>query len=92
MKNELAIQNKQEAVQSKIMEIRGQRVLLDRDVAELYGVETRAINQAVKMNPLKFPAGYTFVLDNQEVADLRSKKLTATLQSADRHNRYRDRV
>lgn len=34
MKNELAIQNKQEAVQSKIMEIRGQRVLLDRDVAE----------------------------------------------------------
>jgi len=78
MKNELAIQNKQEAVQAKIIEIRGQRVLLDKDVAELYGVETRAINQAVKMNPFKFPAGYTFMLDNQEVADLLSKKLTAT--------------
>ena len=77
MKNELAIQNKQEAVLAKIIELRGQRVLLDRDVAELYGVETRAINQAVKMNPFKFPEGYTFVLDDQEVADVRSKILIA---------------
>lgn len=83
MKNELAIQNKQEAVQSKIMEIRGQRVLLDRDVAELYGVETKMINQAVRRNPDKFPYGYTFVLDNHEVADLRSQNVTATLQSAE---------
>ena len=77
MKNELAIQNKQEAVLAKLIELRGQRVLLDRDVAELYGVETRAINQAVKMNPFKFPEGYTFVLDDQEVADVRSKILIA---------------
>lgn len=41
-----------------MLQVRGQQVLLDRDVAALYGVETRVINQAVKNNPDKFPAGY----------------------------------
>ena len=64
------------AVKSRILEIRNQQVLLDRDVAALYGVETRVINQAVKNNPEKFPAGYVAELTAQEVEVLRSKILT----------------
>ena len=52
-------------VQNKIIVLRGEPVILDRDVAKLYGVETREINQAVKNNPNKFPAGYTYSLTNQ---------------------------
>lgn len=66
-----------DAVRSKIMDIRGQKVIIDRDVAELYGVETKDINRAVKNNPDKFPLGYSFVLNNQEFADLRLKFFTA---------------
>ena len=44
------------AVQSRMLTIRNQQVLLDRDVAALYGVETKALNQAVKRNAEKFPA------------------------------------
>ena len=64
---------KLEAVEKKIVEIRGQKVLLDSDVAELYGVETRDINKAVKNNPDKFPVGYTFELKKSEFEDLRWK-------------------
>lgn len=46
-----------EAVRDRIIEIRGQQVILDFAVAELYGVETREVNQAVKNNPNKFPKG-----------------------------------
>ena len=45
-------------VEEKIVEVRGQKALLDRDVAALYGVETREVNQAVRNNPRKFPEGY----------------------------------
>ena len=64
------------AVKSRMLQVRGQQVLLDRDVAALYGVETRVINQAVKNNPDKFPAGYVTELTQEEVSDLRSKFLT----------------
>ena len=50
-------------VEKLMLNVRGQNVLLDRDVAMLYGVETRIVNQAVKNNPLKFPEGYTIELD-----------------------------
>lgn len=60
-------------VKSKIVQIRGQKVLLDSDIAELYGVEARAINQAVKRNPEKFPEGYLIELDNEEWESLRSQ-------------------
>ena len=53
-------------VQDKIIVVRGKNVLLDRDVAALYGVETKAINQAVKNNPDKFPEGYLFQLSSDE--------------------------
>ena len=59
-------------IESKILTVRGQQVLIDRDVAELYGVETRDINKAVKNNPDKFPEGYIFKLsksDKEEVVE-----------------------
>jgi len=55
-----------EEVESKIFEIRNHKVLLDTDVAELYGVETRDINKATKNNPGKFPEGYVFELTKAE--------------------------
>ena len=64
-----------ETVRDKIVVIRGQQVILDYAVAELYGVETREINQAVKNNPNKFPEGWMFELDRQESTVLRSKIL-----------------
>lgn len=59
-----------------MLQVRGQQVLLDRDVAALYGVETRVVNQAVKNNPDKFPAGYVVELTQEEIKVLRSKILT----------------
>ena len=67
-------------VEGKIINLRGQQVILDCDVADLYGVQTKEINQAVKNNPRKFPEGYIFELDNQEFSVLRSKILTAKFQ------------
>ena len=72
------------AVKSRILEVRNQQVLLDRDVAALYGVETRVINQAVKNNPEKFPNGYVVELSSDEFATLRSKFLTANISSKSR--------
>ena len=56
--------------ESKIIVIRNTQVILDRDVAELYGVETRDINKAVKNNPKKFPPGYVIELNNSEKQEL----------------------
>ena len=67
-------------VEEKIIVLRNQQVILDCDVAELYGVQTKEINQAVKNNPRKFPEGFIFELDNQEFSALRSKFLTAKFQ------------
>ena len=53
-----------------------ERVLLDHDVAQLYGVQTKAINQAVRNNPDKFPQGYILELSKEESTVLRSKFLT----------------
>jgi phage regulator Rha-like protein len=66
-----------EAVENKILSIRGMQVILDSDVAELYGVETKRINEAVKNNPRRFPQGYLFELTGSELEDLRSKFSTA---------------
>ncbi|KAA2442453.1 ORF6N domain-containing protein, partial [Alistipes onderdonkii] len=53
-------------IQSKIYEIRGQRVMLDRDLAELYGVTTGNLNKAVKRNIERFPERFMFQLTEQE--------------------------
>ena len=53
-------------VKDRILQIRGERVLLDRDVAELYGVETKEVNQAVSRNPDKFPESYVITLNSSK--------------------------
>ena len=71
-------------VHEKIISIRGLDVILDVDVANLYGVETRRINEAVKNNPDKFPSDYMFVLTSEEVTNLRSKISTANISPKSR--------
>lgn len=56
-----------EAIMSKILFLRGEKVLLDRDLAELYGVETRVLNQAVRRNARRFPKDFMFTLTREEV-------------------------
>ena len=56
-----------EKITSKIYLIRGQKVMLDRDLAQLYGVETRVLNQAVSRNVERFPADFLFALDRDEI-------------------------
>jgi hypothetical protein len=60
-------------VENKVLTIRNQQVILDSDVAALYGVQTKEINQAVKNNPDKFPRGYIIELKTTELYGVRSK-------------------
>ncbi|HEV8536289.1 MAG TPA: ORF6N domain-containing protein [Candidatus Limnocylindria bacterium] len=60
-----------------ILELRGVRVLLDRDLADLYGVTTKALNQAVTRNPLRFPVDFAFRLTPEEAAVLKSQIVTS---------------
>ena len=72
-------------VRDRILEVRGERVLLDKDVAELYGVETKRINEAVKNNLEKFPDGYVITLELDDFTSSRSK--ISTLNDSGRgHN------
>ena len=68
---------KLQKIKDKIIVLQGQQVILDSDVADLYGVETKHINQAVKNNPDKFPSGYILALSEDEWNILRSNFLTA---------------
>lgn len=73
-----------EQVRQKIILVRDCQVMLDADVAELYGVETKRVNEAVRNNREKFPNGYIFEVDNQEFANLRSKFSTANVSPKSR--------
>ena len=66
-----------ENLEEFIIEIKGQKVLLDADVAAIYGVETKRVNEAVKNNPDKFPDGYILELDKNEWDSLKSKFSTS---------------
>lgn len=68
----------QNQVKSKIIKLRKQSVILDSDVAELYGIETKRINEAVKRNPEKFPDDYLLELDSAEWTSLKSQFATST--------------
>ena len=69
-------------IEEKIILIQGKQVILDSEVAELYGVETKRINEAVKNNADKFPEGYIIQLTNEEFEDLRSKISTTNLMKS----------
>jgi hypothetical protein len=60
-------------IASRILALREQRVMLDADLAQLYGVETRVLIQAIKRNALRFPADFMFQLTTEEFANLRSQ-------------------
>ena len=62
-----------EVIVTKIIFLRGERVLLDRDLAELYGVETRVLKQAVRRNMKRFPEDFMFELTKEELEDWRSQ-------------------
>ena len=64
MENEIAI------IQNKILNIRGQQVMIDRDIAELYGVETKRLNEQVKRNAERFPEEFMFALEKSEKDEL----------------------
>ena len=71
-------------VEDKIVVIRNQEVIADADVAALYGVETREVNQAVKNNQDKFPIHYMFELSSSELRDLKSKILISNVSPNNR--------
>lgn len=73
-------------VEDKIAVIRNQEVIADADVAALYGVETKRINEAVRNNPDKFPEAYMFTLIDSELHDLRSKISSTNLSVMNRNS------
>ena len=67
-----------ERIESRIFVIRGQKVMLDRDLANLYGVETKVLNQSVRRNIERFPADFMFELTYEEWRNLRSQIVTSS--------------
>ena len=78
-----------EVIQSKIYDIRGQKVMIDRDLAEMYGVETRTLNQAVKRNVDRFPEDFMFQLTDEETQNWKSQiVITNSVKMGMRRNPY----
>lgn len=64
------------SIQNRIYEVRGERVMMDRDLADLYETETKALNQAVKRNIKRFPKDFMFQLTKEEFESLRFQSET----------------
>ena len=77
-----------DSIKNRIHEIRGQRVMLDRDLAELYHVETKVLNQAVKRNLQRFPLDAMFTLSHEEFECLRSQNVTSNKRGGTRYLPY----
>lgn len=77
-------------IEGAILTIRGQRVILDQDLARLYGISTKRLNEQVKRNRERFPEDFMFQLEVQEVASLRSQFATSNASKGGR--RYRPYV
>ena len=71
-----------DAIRSRIFTIRDVQVMLDRDLAELYGVPTKALNQAVKRNIERFPERFMFQMSNEDIANLRSQIVTSSAETS----------
>ena len=76
-----------EAIESRIPLIRGQKVMLDADLAALYGVPTKRLNEQVKRNQMRFPADFMFALTLQKAAHLKSHIATSSWGGA-RHRPF----
>lgn len=86
MKNQQVVVLPQDRIETKIYLIRGKKVMIDRDLAELYGVETKVLNQAVRRNIRRFPDDFMFQLNGKESLlwephPLRSQFVTSGLRS-----------
>ena len=71
-----------EIIEKKIYLIRGHKVMLDRDLAELYGVETRVLNQAVRRNLDRFPEDFMFALTREEIMNLSQIVISSRIKHA----------
>jgi hypothetical protein len=80
-KNNLQALVVEEKILNKIYFIRGEKVMIDRDLAEMYGVETKVFNQNVKRNLERFPKDFMFQLSDKEWLNLRSQIVTSSLIS-----------
>ena len=76
---ETSIQTGMEALAGLVRWVRGERVMLDRDLAALYGVETRALNRAVRRNARRFPADFMFLVAYEELVNLKCQIGTSSL-------------
>jgi hypothetical protein len=77
-----------ESVTQVILVLRGQKVILDADLARLYGVQTKAFNQAVRRNLSRFPPDFMFQLTPEEFRDLRSQNVTSSEWGGRRYPPY----
>jgi hypothetical protein len=80
-----------ERIEKTILAMRGQRVMMDADLARLYGVTTKVLNQAVKRNLTRFPKDFMFQLTEEETASLRSQNVTLNAGRG-KHRKYRPYV
>ena len=88
---DIVIKNKEsnvEVIKNRIYEVRGQRVMLDRDLAELYNVETKVLNQAVKRNIDRFPEDFMFQLDRKDVLFLKSQQTAVYEYNVDLRSQF----
>lgn len=86
MSNEMPLQMDQ--IGSLIRTIRGQKVILDSDLARIYGVPTKVLNQAVKRNLKRFPDDFLFRLSSDELGNLRSQFVTSSFHGGQRYMPY----
>lgn len=84
--------NKELNIENMIYKVDGKEVMLDSDLAKLYNVETKRINEAVKNNPDKFPVRYSFLLNNDSISNLRSKFSTLEINGRGKYTKYNPRV
>jgi hypothetical protein len=75
-------------LQSKIYQVRGQKVMLDFDLSELYDIQTKVLNQAVKRNISRFPEDFMFQLTEDEYESLRSQIVTLKENGRGKHKKY----
>jgi hypothetical protein len=81
---EIIMSFKLEQIEEMIYIIRGQKVMLDSDLAKLYGVETKVLNQAIKRNLRSFPDEFMFRISSDEYENLRSQIVTSSLEHGGR--------
>jgi hypothetical protein len=77
-----------ERISQSILLLRGYRVILDKDLATIYGVQPRALNQAVRRNSDRFPGDFMFQLSREDIATLRSQSATPNTAGRGQHGKY----